>query len=61
MEKQFHMIAMDAEGNVIREETTKQSYCVSELQMFMDKVKMDLYSGKVQHVAISADDKGKIR
>lgn len=55
-DKKFHMVAMDAEGNVVEDKTTKQSWAVSELQIFMDRIKMDLYSGKVQHVTISAED-----
>ena len=51
--KKFNVVALDQKGEVVFDKTTKQSWSVSELMIYFDQLKTDLYTGKVHDVAIS--------
>lgn len=49
----FQLTALDSEGNVVIEEETKQSWSISELQIYIDRCKDGLYSGEITDIAIT--------
>jgi hypothetical protein len=56
MNGKFQVVALDYKGKVVMDRTTKESWSISELQIFFDDLKLGLYHGKIQNVAISAID-----
>jgi hypothetical protein len=54
--KKFQVVALDPNGKVVMDKTTQESWSISELQVFFDDLKLGLYHGKIQDVAISAID-----
>jgi len=43
---------LDAEGTVIEYKETKHDWCLSELQIFIDKMKQQLYRGEIEHILL---------
>lgn len=50
----FQLTALDSEDNVVIERETKESWSISELQIYVDKCKAGLYSGEITDIAISS-------
>ncbi len=55
-DRKFQVVALDPEGEVVMDKTTRQSWSISELMVFFDELKLGLYTGKIKNVAISAID-----
>ena len=44
--------SLDAEGKVVEHRVTKQDWCISELDIFIDRMKQQLYRGEIEHILV---------
>ena len=54
MAKRFQITSLDAEGNVVETEVAESAWCISELDYHFDRMKSELYKGKIEHIIIDA-------
>lgn len=51
-EKHFQITTLDPNGDVVLDYKTEQSWGISELQVYIDRAKVDLYIGKIKSILI---------
>ena len=44
--------SLDADGLVVDHKVTKEDWCLSELQIFIDEMKLQLYRGEIEHILL---------
>jgi hypothetical protein len=52
MNSRFHIVALDNDGVPVVDKETTQSWAVSEIQVEFDRLKLDLYTGKIKQLII---------
>lgn len=55
-EKTYQFVALDKDGEIVYDHETRESWSISELQIYFDRAKMDLFTGRVSHITISAKE-----
>lgn len=49
----FQIISLDAEGEIVEDRMTKETWSISELKLYFDKMASDLYNKKVANIVVT--------
>lgn len=50
----FIVTALDKDGNVVFSHKTKEVWSLSEIQVYFDRAKSGLYTGRIKHFILEA-------